>query len=133
MLADYTFIKEKHHLSYIFIIYKLMFQLLLYTILFYYVVYIFLFVVVSLIFYILIKNYIYQTYLKKNRHIIIYISFIYKKENILLIFLFPLFYYYDIVIKFIFIHRYISYRYIYYIYRIQNFSNHLFTDFTPDV
>ena len=107
MLADYTFIKEKIIFR-IYIIYKLMFQLLLYTILFYYVVYIFLFVVVSLIFYILIKNYIYQTYLKKNRHIIIYISFI-KKKNILLIFLFPLFYYYDIVIKFIFIHRYISY------------------------
>ena len=77
------------------------------------------------------KLYISNIFKKKSSHHHLYIF--YKKENILLIFLFPLFYYYDIVIKFIFIHRYISYRYIYYIYRIQNFSNHLFTDFTPDV
>ena len=131
MLADYTFIKEKHHLSYIY-----------YTQTYVSITFVYDFVLLCCIsvsvcrcfFNFLHTNqklYISNIFKKKSSHHHLYIF--YKKENILLIFLFPLFYYYDIVIKFIFIHRYISYRYIYYIYRIQTFSNHLFTDFTPDV
>ena len=78
MLADYTFYKEKHHLSYIYYIQTYVSITFVYDFVLLCLYIFILFVVVSLIFYILIKNYILNTF-EKNRHIIIYISFIKRK------------------------------------------------------